>query len=90
MSQLFREQYRRSREIRDLATGRTEVPANVHIATLCTTGVENVDRIWSTPQQLREAALSYGKRVLELFVKTPTDWTLPDDCGTAEETMIQA
>jgi predicted patatin/cPLA2 family phospholipase len=88
LNRLFREQYLRARESRALATGKVAVPPHVHIATVCTTGVENVDRIWATPVQLREAALSYGRKVLSLFVSKPLDWTLPEHCASAGERMI--
>jgi predicted patatin/cPLA2 family phospholipase len=88
ISRLFEEQHLRSREIRAMATGKTAAPPHVHIATMCTSGVENVDRMWASREQLRAAALSYGRKVLSLFTDAPLQWTLPDECANADERTL--
>jgi predicted patatin/cPLA2 family phospholipase len=88
IKRLFEDQFLRSREIRALATGKVPVPPQVHIATLCTSGVENVDRIRASHEELRIAALSYGRKVLSLFAGAPMDWSLPEQCATASEQAL--
>lgn len=77
LNQIFRERYLRSREARELAFGRVPTPSNVNIATICTEGAENIDRMTMDKAVLYAAAISYGRKTFRMFGKDATSWSLP-------------
>ncbi|MEQ1909744.1 MAG: patatin-like phospholipase family protein [Vicinamibacterales bacterium] len=83
VNRVFAERHLRSRELRDLSTGRTPPPAGVSIATICAEADENIERLTRDRQKLHSAAVSYGRKVLRVFGKNPATWTLPEDCAVA-------
>lgn len=78
MSRVFNDRHLRSREARNLALGRLATPQNVSIATVCTEGIENIDRLTTNRTVLYDAAVSYGRKVLRIFGEDANSWTLPD------------
>ncbi len=76
LNQAFREGYRRSNEYRDLAFGRTETPAGVNIATIATDEPETIQGLAVSEKTLREAAIEYGRKTLEIFGRSNPDWVI--------------
>lgn len=77
MNRLFNERHLRSVEIRDLAFGRGLTRHVANIATFCTEGKENIDRMTTDRAVLYSAANSYGQRVFQSFTSDESSWGLP-------------
>lgn len=63
--------------LRDLAFGRTTVPAGVRIATICTDAGEKVQRLTTNAGQLHTAAVAFGRKTFASFGSDPERFVLP-------------
>ncbi|GAA5127589.1 patatin-like phospholipase family protein [Luteolibacter yonseiensis] len=72
----FSESHHSSRVSRNLALGRSAVPSNVNIATICTKENEAIHRTSVHRETLIAAATSYGKRTLRILGADPDGWAL--------------
>src|SRR6185295_930091 len=64
---LFQRNCAADRAARNLAFGKSDVPAGVNIATICPNPSDQVDRTATDPHALWKAAFVYGERTLRLF-----------------------
>jgi predicted patatin/cPLA2 family phospholipase len=84
MNRMFAQRHLRSREAAELSFGRRPLPSGISIATLCAEETENVERMTTSRDRLRAAAVSYGRKVLFVFGHpAASTWTLPEDCAAA-------
>jgi predicted acylesterase/phospholipase RssA len=76
LSRAFALRHERDAALRDLAFGRSSVPAGVNIATICTDDVELVQRMTTERSLLRAAAIAFGRKTLRVLGADPDGWTL--------------
>lgn len=83
----FAERHLPSNASRDLACGRLPAPPGARIATVCAEDHENIPMMTSDRESLRRAASSYARKTLRLFGVDADTWSLPENCGQAEQTL---
>jgi predicted patatin/cPLA2 family phospholipase len=77
VSRAYAHHHEVSRAARDLALGRAGLCHAVNIATICTGPEDRVHRTTGSPADLRDAALTYGRRVAALFGVNNDGFDLP-------------
>jgi predicted patatin/cPLA2 family phospholipase len=83
VNKVFAERHLRSRDARDLALGRGPSSPPANIATICPGADVEIQRMTTRREALHAAAVSYGRRTLQVFGGDAARWTLPDDCAAA-------
>lgn len=76
LKEAFQQGYERSREYRDLAFGRSEIPEGINIATIATNEPEIIKGIAVSEKILRQAAIEYGRKTLEIFGRSNEKWEI--------------